>query len=153
MFARRHRTESLLGVRTNMTNINSSKFKVVENGGFQATYLSENVLVSSHFGSFRLGIDIAYGSCNTGSLLLGSISYDGHGTSQACSYIDVVANPNPPGFFPFPAEQTCAFEWYEAQPIGKLYVNPVEGLCNATCGGPVAIEPSTWGRVKMLYRR
>jgi len=132
--------------------IYSSKFRVVESAGFSATFVSQNVLFAGYVGSFRDGIDMPYGGCFTGSLLLGTIVYEGHGTSAGCSYIDVAANPNPPGIFPFPAAASCHFDWYEAWPIGKLYVNPVEGECEAKCGSVVAVQGSTWGHVKALYR-
>ncbi len=66
--------------------VNGSRFRIVESASFGATFVSETVLFSPFVGSLRSGIDVLYGGCVTGSVVVGSISYQGHGTSQPCSY-------------------------------------------------------------------
>jgi hypothetical protein len=129
---------------TNFSGMAISDFRLTASSGFLATYLSETYSQPGHFGDFRNGISFGYGVCANGPLLLGSISYQGHGTSEVCSYLDVVA-----WRFPWPATEDCIFEDYPAPPLGKLYVNP-SPQCQPYCA--VATEPTTWGSVKALYR-
>jgi hypothetical protein len=123
----------------------SSDFRVLESAGFLATYISESILPLGHFGDFRSGISLGYGLCQAGSIMLGSIVYQGQGASAPCSYLDIVAHR-----FPWPATQACVFSDHESPPLGKLYVNPQPGGCEPWC--LVATRQSTWGSVKSLYR-
>ena len=129
---------------TNVSGMAFSDFRVTASGGFSATYLNETYAQPGHVGDFRNGISLAYGLCMNGPLLLGSISYQGHGTSASCSYLDVVA-----WRYPWPATEDCSFEDHPAPPLGKLYVNP-SPQCQPFC--TVATQPTTWGSVKALYR-
>jgi hypothetical protein len=133
-------------LHTNMSGMAFSDFKVAESSGFLATYVSETIEPGGHVGDFRNGITLGYGSCVNGPLLLGSISYQGVGTSAPCSYLDVVA-----WRFPWPGTQDCVGDDYPAPPLGRLYVNPQPGECSLWCS--VLTEQSTWGQVKALYRR
>ena len=132
-------------IHVNMSGFAWSDFRVTESSGFLATYVSETVETLNHVGDFRSGINVAYGSCVDGPLLLGTITYEGHGTSQPCSYLDVV-----PWRFPWVDTQDCNFQSFAAPPLGKLCVNPQPGLCEPWCS--VATEQTTWGGVKALYR-
>jgi hypothetical protein len=132
-------------MHTNMSGMAVSDFKVAESIGFLATYISETIETIGHVGDFRNGITLAYGTCRDGPLLLGSISYQGHGTSTPCSYLEVVA-----WRYPWPYTTNCTEHDYQAPPLGRLYVNAQPGECPLWCS--VATEQSTWGRVKALYR-
>ncbi|HEX6791743.1 MAG TPA: hypothetical protein VF247_10575 [Candidatus Krumholzibacteria bacterium] len=131
---------------TNFGGMYGVNFRVSESGGFHATYLSETLEAPGHYGDFRNGIDLVYGACRNGPVLLGTISYEGHGTSESCSYLDIVG-----WHYPWPETGDCIFMDYPAPPLGKLYVNPQPGLCQPWCG-VVATAPATWGKVKALYR-
>jgi hypothetical protein len=132
-------------IHTNFSEKNSSDFRVSASSGFHAGYVGESYNPQlGHVGDFQNGISFGYGVCMAGPLLLGTISYQGFGTSESCSYLDVVA-----WRFPWPDTQDCIFEDYPAPPLGKLVVNPTP-QCQPYC--LVATEPMTWGSVKALYR-
>lgn len=136
---------TLYVIHNNFSGMLSSDFRIVESSQFQASYLGETINTPVHTGTFRAGVFLGYGECREGSLLLGTISYQKHGTSAACSYVTVVA-----GFiYPWPETQSCFFQELSAPPLGPLYVN-VDSACPAWC--VVAVEATTWGKVKAMYR-
>ena len=62
----------------------SVDMSVIEGGGFSATYLNETHLSFVHIGDFRNGVSVGYGEGKSGTVLIGSIEYAGHGTSAPC---------------------------------------------------------------------
>jgi hypothetical protein len=123
---------------------------LVESAGFGAVFLAENIPFF-HIGTFLDGVSIAYGECKTGMLLIGTVTYQGSGTSAICSTVDTAGNPNSPaGSTQRPLVQTCDFQLYEVTSATPLYVNP-STECAPSC--VVSTRPSTWGGVKALYRR
>jgi len=139
---------TLYVLHTNMDGMVSSDFRVIESSGFHATYVNETV-PPIHVGSLQAGISVGYGACVVGPLLLGTITYAGDGTSVPCSTIDVVGNPNSVESS-YAWTQSCLFDILAAPQMGSLYVNPQAGQCGPWCA--LATQPTTWGRVKALYR-
>jgi hypothetical protein len=131
-------------LHTNFSEMLSSDFRVAVSSGFHGTYLNETHAQLGHVGDFRNGISFGYGGCASGPLLLGTMSYQLAGTSEPCSYFDIVAFR-----LPWPWTEDCSFNDWPAPPLGKLYVNP-SPQCPPYC--VVATEPTTWGSVKALYR-
>ena len=128
----------------------ASFLSVNESPGFDATFVQEDIPFY-HVGTFRAGVTVVYGECiSSGSFLIGTITYQGHGTSQTCSALDTSTNPNsgfPP---PYAWSEDCSSYDYPAPSTMPLYVNP-SSECPPSC--VVRSESSTWGRVKALYRR
>ena len=56
-----------------------SRFRIASSEGFNADYVSEVIHMPFYIGDLRAGIDIGYGYCATGTLLLATITYMGHG--------------------------------------------------------------------------
>ena len=137
-------------VGSNPLGVVAADFRVVASSGFAADYVGENIepgfLV---LGDLRSGIQIAYALCVSGSFLVATITYQGHGTSQPCSAIEIQPHPQAPsGAIEV---MDCYFDTARASTLGSLYVNVEEGACAPWCN-PVSVESSTWGRVKALYR-
>jgi hypothetical protein len=74
--------------------------------------------------------------------MLGSALFNSSGAVAACSYVSVVNADN----FVNPIATDCLFGEYPIK-TGQAIVNP-DGSCQCN----VATQPSTWGRVKSLYR-
>ena len=94
-----------------------------------------------------LGLSIAFGECRSLPLYLGSINFVGVAGSSCCEF--PVTHPTAWDNFATPAQAVdCVFEDWDASG-GRVIVN-----ANTTClcEQPLAVEESTWGRVKSLYR-
>jgi len=126
-----------------------SRFRIASSEGFNADYLSEVVHMPFHIGDLRAGIDIGYGYCATGTLLLATITYMGHGSSSPCAYLEVL--PHPVSYFGTIEVMDCAFDTLRGSTLGPLLVNPSSGQCAPWCS-PVGVQSTTWGAVKALYR-
>jgi len=131
---------------TNFSQMLDVYFRVYESPGFHAIYIGESVNGLVSVGDFRNGIGLLYGVCRDGPMLLGTISYQGNGTSEPCSYVDIVG-----WRASLPLTGDCNFAEYPAPSLGNLYVNPQPGACEPWCD-VVTTEPTTWGKVKALYR-
>jgi len=114
------------------------RFRIAPSAGFTGVWLSE----TSPFvtvGNSGSDLSIGYGSCLFGPVLVLTVTYQFFGTSSACSEAHI--SP-PPGFgCVLAASYGCAFVEICVYDLGVLPVN---------C--PIAVESTTWGRVKALYR-
>lgn len=127
-----------------------SRFRLLASPGNKATYIGETIHLPYYFGDTQSGIEVEYAYCVSGSLLLATVVYHANDTSSPCSYFEVVPHPHPQNFSGGIDVMDCFFDTSSAATMGRLYVNPVEGECAPWC--TVAVEPSTWGQVKALYR-
>jgi len=126
-----------------------SNLRVTESSGFAATFVGENNAFY-HDGTFRDGVNVFYAECLFSTFVIGTITYQGHGTSETCSTLETTGNPNwVEGFTPDPITSDCTFQWYPAPSAMSLHINP-----SVECPAPCAVksQSSTWGRVKALYR-
>jgi hypothetical protein len=97
-------------------------------------------------GNSAADISVAYGGCVSGDFLIATVSYFGAGTSPACSFI----NFGPAPTSPIPgqvASVACDLSTVIVTPTGQANINP-----NGTCQCDVAVNETTWGGVKALYR-
>jgi hypothetical protein len=136
-------------IHQNVGGATAVQFRVATEQGFTGVYSSHQE------GSGFLGIglppedySVAYGGCIDGTFLVATIIYQGFGTSTACSHIEVAPAPTSP----LPGEivaADCNFQYLRLPAYRFLEVNHQEAcpLCYVN-----AVEPSTWGRVKALYR-
>jgi hypothetical protein len=109
-------------------------FSTVASPGFTGVWVSE----TSQFlniGTTPTGINVGYGACLSGPVIIATAEYQMFGTSS-CSQLSIAPFPD----FPNPVCLECFYE-YPCVNNGRLLVN---------CAVPV--EPTTWGKVKALYR-
>ncbi len=92
-------------------------------------------------GNISGDLSLGYGTCISSTTSLGSILMNSSNPA-ACSYISVVAADN----FANPIATDCTFGEYTVK-TGQAIANP-----DGTCACSVATEPTSWGRVKALYR-
>ena len=87
-------------------------------------------------------LSIAYGLCQQTQFVVGQLQVLSLAASPACSYMSVVNADN----FVNPIATDCLFGEYPIK-TGQAIVN-----ANGTCPCSVATEPTSWGKVKSLYR-
>lgn len=117
----------------------ASMFRIVPSPGFTGVWLAETPSFL-FLGTSPTGIIISYTDCVMLPVRVLEVQYTLFGTSEACSYLQVVEHPEQ-GL----STIDCDFQ---LQPVvgGKLTINP-----NETCT-PLPVRTSTWGMIKALYR-
>jgi hypothetical protein len=118
------------------------RFRVAASPGFTGVWLSD---ATPYYmvGSSPIDLGVGFNKCLSGRNLVATITYQLFGTST-CSELAIAA---PVGFL-WPFFDTCDFTEYPLFNNGPLHVNCSGSFdCN-----PVPVEPSTWGKVKSLYR-
>lgn len=140
--------------------MNAARFKIESGPGITMTYVSEVHYFASTVGNTQDGISVCYGTCTLGNQLIASITYLAYGTSSQCSRVHVV---------PHPSAQTV--EAIKCNGVAtRTYVEDLvishAGTGGCGCGDthgfagtaqvfgclPVAVENTTWGAIKALYR-
>jgi hypothetical protein len=111
-----------------------------------ATFVGD-VTSFTTIGSSQIDMSVGFGACLTPPIRVDQINFFSAGTANACCQINAVAPELPR----FPLEYlTCDFGEVLIPPDGrKVTINPNDS-CH--CNQPLAIEATTWGRVKSLYR-
>jgi hypothetical protein len=111
-------------------------FRIVASTGFTGVWLGDS---SSWYtaGDSQSGITVVYDRCLIGSAVMLKVTYQLFGTSASCSSLSTTNHP-----ISLPGLVYCdrCFSEYNL-PASSLFVN-----CT------VAVEPTTWGQVKALYR-
>jgi hypothetical protein len=115
----------------------SSRFKVVPPAGaviqaFNTTFVP--------VGDIKTDISVGYGTCINSTTNLGNIIVTG--AAAACSYVSVL----PPDIGGPVLATDCSFGEYTAGAGQGIVGNDGSCPCN------IATQPSTWGKVKSLYR-
>ncbi len=129
-------------------NANGWQFRVANSDEFTASYIGEAVAAPlQSFGDAQAGITIVDSGCLNQDQLLVTITYHGLGTSSPCSYIEVVAHPDYVEFGI--VTQDCLFQILPTPTRGRLHVNP-DASCAPWCVVPT--KPTTWGKIKAMYR-
>jgi len=118
------------------------RFRIAASPGFTGVWVSETTPFFK-LGDSQTDLSIGFGQCLDGHFLVLTMTYQLFGTST-CSTLSI----GPPPGFPVPLCTSCVFHEVSCAPPGALHVNCQGGVnCN-----PVATEPTTWGKVKALYR-
>lgn len=126
----------------------ASQFRVATDAGFTGVYISHQVAPGFlYLGTPPDDYSVAYSSCMLGRFLISTVNYLGFGTSAACSHIWLAAAPTSP----IPGEMAviACFEPLTV-PLTHIAVVNFTGSCPAWCIG--ATEPTSWGKIKALYR-
>jgi hypothetical protein len=120
------------------------RFSVRPGPGFTGVWLSDTSAFYL-YGSSPTDIAIGFGRCVTSrSVLILTMSYQMFGTSSPCSELHAA----PPNGFPYAfSTGYCGFDETPIGQLDKLYAN-----CANPPIPPVPTEPTTWGKVKSLYR-
>jgi hypothetical protein len=118
------------------------RFRIAESAGFTGVWLAD----ASPFvtvGSSRTDLSIGFGICEVNQFTVLTMSYQFFGTST-CSMVSIA----PAQGQREPICTYCSFGEWPCSGYVSLHVN-----CDGSFGcNPVSVEPSTWGRVKSLYR-
>lgn len=93
-------------------------------------------------GDVKGDLSLAYGVCQQSQFVVGQLQVLSLSASPACSYISVVAADN----FANPIATDCNFGEYPIK-VGQAIVNS-----DGSCPCSIATEPTSWGKVKSLYR-
>jgi hypothetical protein len=93
-------------------------------------------------GTTEVDYSVGFGACIQPPIMLGQINFVGTGLGGSCC--EMTASPG----FEF-VHTDCNFAEHAIVAGQKLVINPT-AACR--CQSPVAVEPSSWGRVKSLYR-
>jgi hypothetical protein len=121
------------------TGVTGSQFKIQVDEGFTGYFMAETLPWAPYvIGTALTGVTIAYAQCAATDIILVRLTYFLVGTSLPCSGLSVVPHPDGPGNM---LCLGCNMFEVPCAPPGSLRVN-----CT------VAVEESTWGGVKALYR-
>ncbi|HET6350125.1 MAG TPA: hypothetical protein VFH88_13680 [Candidatus Krumholzibacteria bacterium] len=117
------------------------RFRIAPSAGFTGVWLSETSPFVT-LGTSLNDLSIVYPACAIGTFPVLTVTYQLYGTST-CSALDIA----PAEGFTLPICAPCAGEGACVGNI-SLHVNCAGSFdCN-----PLAVEPTTWGSVKALYR-
>jgi hypothetical protein len=95
-------------------------------------------------GNSQTDLSVAYGFCLQPPIHVAQINFIVTGGAAACC--ELVATQSFPGAF---VHTDCLFGEYAITAGQKVVINPND---SCRCQQPLATEPSSWGRVKALYR-
>jgi hypothetical protein len=137
----------------------ASRFKLSLGPGVSMTYVSETHPFPMTAGNTQDGISVCYGECTPGPLVLVTVTYMFIGATSQCSRLNVV---------PHPLAQTVdvigCLGIPETAAASDMYVLAPGAICgcpdsHAFAGNPqtfgclpVAVETTTWGAIKALYK-
>jgi hypothetical protein len=101
------------------------------------------------YGNVTDGVAVGWGRCvdtEFGGFEIVRLTYQLYGTSARCSFLEVLPYP---GFQSILALD-CNYDLLPARTGGYMWVNYNRGCGSLWC--ILATEPTTWGKVKALYR-
>lgn len=114
------------------------RFSTEPTAGFTGVWLGD---ATSYYkvGSSPTDIAVGYAACIPPPILVMTMTYQLYGTSSPCSELRIV----PPDHSPcaYTPDMDCSFVEGCITDLRSLHIN---------C--PLATEPTTWGKVKALYR-
>ena len=116
------------------------RFMVQPPAGSNWSYIAFSTTFTA-VGQPNSDVSLGYGPCQTTDVDLGTILYTSITPSPACGYINIL--PGLPGTV---IATDCIF--------GQHLLDHGQGIANpnGTCQCTIATEPTSWGRVKALYR-
>jgi hypothetical protein len=128
--------------------VSGVRFRIGSSAGFTGVLVSANYNGWSVFGNVDMGAEVAFNGClhTYGGLVIVELTYQVFGTSTPCSVLEVLPRPGDESI----EVGDCYFNIIPTRTLGPMFVN-----LNPSCGDVwcvLATEPTTWGRVKALYR-
>jgi hypothetical protein len=136
-------TKLIYIVHTNelVVPVGGSVWKLEWDAGMTMTWIGDTTPYF-HVGNAKDGISIAYSPCQGGTFVIDTVSMTSAGTSTPCSRFRLVAHP------------TQGLAILRCGSYDPMSFVPGEGIVNpnVSCACTVAVEPTTWGSVKALYR-
>ena len=137
-------------LHVNSPGAKASQFSAPRPSCLNVTHLYDTPVFTT-IGNSQTGVAIGYGQCLTGTFQILTITYFAQGLTPDCCYYEVLPDPSSPSgaIEVFDCNDQLVFPpgWYDI-------VNSTES-CQCYAGFeycyPVAVESSTWGRVKALY--
>ena len=93
-------------------------------------------------GAANTDISVGYGGCQPATILTGSVLWISIVAGPACTFVQIKE-----GFTGTVLATDCLFAEIVMPKPGEAIVNP-----NGGCQCNIAVQPSTWGQVKALYR-
>ena len=129
---------SLYVVDTGFQGATGVRFSTEPTAGFTGVWMSDASPYVS-IGNSQTRIDIGYGTCYPAPVLALTMTYQMFGTSSACSELRIV----PPD----------GWTWVVAPDVDCSFMEGIiTDLRSLRVNCALATEPTTWGRVKALYR-
>ncbi|UCH84851.1 MAG: hypothetical protein JSW50_03950 [Candidatus Latescibacterota bacterium] len=130
-----------------------SQFMVYESAEFTGVYLGEELGTGGiKSGNAPTGVSFGYGVCLSSPIHILTISYYVDGTSDPCSYLEIVPDPHAQNGEINTVD--CDFETVILEVGGRGNFN-VSAADPCDCSDPFALLPTeatTWSRVKAMYR-
>lgn len=132
-------------VQTGGEPMSGVRFSAPKPACWNATWVGDDYgSTGGEAGNSQTVASVAYGQCRTApALVIRMLFVSAGSTSACCAYNTLDAD----------IYSDCVFPLFHDHPLAtgpkSVTINP-DASC--PCALPVAVEPSTWGRVKSLYR-
>jgi hypothetical protein len=129
--------------------VSGAAFRIGSSAGFTGVLLSEQYRGgSSPLGNVNMGVGVAFNSClqSYAGIEIVKLTYQVFGTSTPCSVLEVLPRPGEESI----VVADCNSVIIPTRALGPMFINYNTGCGNIWC--VLATEPTTWGRVKALYR-
>ena len=142
----------------------AARFKLEAIGGMTMAYVSETHAWPNSVGTMREGLSVCYGSCQTISVVLGTITYQGFGTSNSCAQFRIVPHPDAETLDVIACDNkpetatTLHFEVWSSIQQSCNWCSPHDpginypGTPELFSCQPLPTSHSTWGAIKAFYR-
>jgi hypothetical protein len=131
----------------------AAQFMVAQSNKFTGAYLGEAMgFEGLAFGNSQTGLEVAYSTCVPSPIHILTISYYIDGTSDPCSYLEVVPDPSEDEILMIGC---YSFDLIVLDVGGRMNFNVAAAADDCDCADPVApvpVEKTTWGHVKALYQ-
>ena len=147
-------------VHTFNTGTTAARFKIESGPGNTMTYLSETHYFASTLGNTQDGISVCYGTCTFDNVPIVSITYMAYGTSSSCSRLLVVPHPSAQTVEAINCGGVASGAYGEDLTLhfpgggcGCPVTHYFPGTPQVFNCSPVAVQNTTWGAIKALYRK
>jgi len=106
------------------------RFRIAPGGGFHGVWFGDKIVHGRAKGNTQDGVTINYPECETGTAVIGTVTYRLDGRPLPCSYLEVAPIDDPHSRVPRLATGDCSGKTYPSLG-GRFYFN-TQGVC--LCG-------------------